>query len=175
MRRAAVAIVLAAASAPACAAFFQIAEQSAAGMGNAFAGGAAIAEDASTVWYNPAGMTRLNGPQFIVGGSYIRPSFSADVKSASSAIGPIGGGGGDAGASAFVPNLYAAFPVSSRFVLGAAVNAPYGLVTDYPSTWAGRYYSLRSDIKTVNINPAAAYKVSDAFSMGVGANYQRLE
>src|SRR5215467_7333025 len=127
MRRAVVAMALAAASAPAWAAFFQIAEQSASGMGNAFAGGAAIAEDASTVWYNPAGMTRLNGPQFIVGGSYIRPSFSADVRSASSAIGPIGGGGGDAGASAFVPNLYAAFPVSSRFALGAALNAPYGL------------------------------------------------
>src|SRR5215467_14489739 len=125
MRRPVVAIALAVASAPASAAFFQIAEQSASGMGNAFAGGAAIAEDASTVWYNPAGMTRLRRTEIVAGGAYIRPSFSADVKSASSAIGNIGGGGGDAGASAFVPDLYAAFPVSSRFALGAALNAPY--------------------------------------------------
>src|SRR5262245_47985099 len=175
LQRSALAAAIAGISAPASAAFFALAEQSASGLGNAFAGGAAIAEDASTVWYNPAGMTRLAGPQFILGGSYIRPSFSADVKSASSAIGPIGGGGGDAGASAFVPNLYATLPVSSRFVLGAAINAPYGLVTDYPSTWAGRYYALRSDIKTVNANLAAAFKLNDALSVGARANYQHLE
>ncbi|HZE59219.1 MAG TPA: outer membrane protein transport protein, partial [Burkholderiales bacterium] len=151
MRRQFLVALLAAVSAPASAAFFQIAEQSASGIGNAFAGGAAIAEDASTVWYNPAGMTRFTGPQFVVGGSYILPSFTADVKSASSAIGPIGGGGGEAGAPAFVPNLYAVVPISKRFTLGAGVNAPFGLVTDYPDTWAGRYYALRSDIKTVNV------------------------
>src|SRR6266850_372957 len=107
---------LAAVSAPASAAFFQIAEQSASGIGNAFAGGAAIAEDASTVWYNPAGMTRFAGPQFVVGGSYIRPSFNANVLSASTVVGaPISGGGGEGGAQAFVPNLYATYPVTSRF------------------------------------------------------------
>src|SRR5262245_61729713 len=175
MRRRVVAMVLAAASAPASAAFFQIAEQSASGIGNAFAGGAAIAEDASTVWYNPAGMTRLDRPQLVVGGSYIRPTFTANVLSASSAIGPIAGGGGDGGVPAFVPNLYATFPVSARFAVGAAINAPFGLVTDYPNGWAGRYYTLRSDIKTVNINLAAAFKINDAFSVGLGANHQRLD
>jgi long-chain fatty acid transport protein len=176
MRRPLLVLALAAASTPASAAFFQIAEQSASGMGNAFAGGAAVAEDASTVWYNPAGMTRLDRPQFVVGGSYIRPTFTANVLSASTVIGaPIGGGGGDGGAAAFVPNLYATYPVTPRFSLGAAVNAPFGLVTDYPNSWAGRYYTLRSDIKTVNINLAAAFKVHDAFSVGVGANHQTLD
>ena len=170
------AFALASVSAPAWAAFFQIAEQSASGIGNAFAGGAAIAEDASTVWYNPAGMTRLAGPQFIVGGSYIRPSFTANVLSASTVIGaPIGGGGGDAGVDAFVPNLYATYPISRRFTLGAGVNAPFGLVTDYNDTWAGRYHALRSDIKTVNINLAAAFKFNDALSVGLGANHQNLQ
>jgi long-chain fatty acid transport protein len=174
--RRAVATALAVASLPASAAFFQIAEQSASGIGNAFAGGAAVAEDASTVWYNPAGMTRLTGPQFVVGGSYIRPRFSADVKSASTALGfPIGGGGGQAGEDAFVPNLYAVYPVSRRLALGAAVNAPFGLVTDYPDTWAGRYHALRSDIKTVNIELAGAFKLNDAFSMGLGVNHQNLD
>jgi long-chain fatty acid transport protein len=168
---------LAAVSVPASAAFFQIAEQSASGIGNAFAGGAAVAEDASTVWYNPAGMTRLDRAQLVVGGSYIRPSFTANVLSASTVGGtaPIGGGGGDAGVNAFVPNLYATYSVSRRFTLGAAVNAPFGLVTAYDNSWAGRYYALRSDIKTVNINLAAAFKVHDALSVGLGANHQNLQ
>ena len=46
---------------------FGIAEQSALGIGNAFAGGAASAEDASTVWFNPAGMTRIKGNQLVLG------------------------------------------------------------------------------------------------------------
>jgi long-chain fatty acid transport protein len=168
--------MLAASSAPASAAFFQIAEQSASGLGNAFAGGSAIAEDASTVWYNPAGMTRLAGPQLIVGGSYIRPSFAVNVLSASTVTGAaIGGGGGDAGSDAFVPNLYATYPLTSRFSIGAAINAPYGLVTTYPDGWAGRYYALRSDIKTVNFNFAAAYKVHEAVSLGVGVNHQNID
>jgi long-chain fatty acid transport protein len=168
-------MVLAAASAPASAAFFQIAEQSASGMGNAFAGGAAIAEDASTVWYNPAGMTRLGGPQLILGGSYIRPSFDANVLSASNVFGsPIAGGGGDAGKNAFVPTLYATYPVSRRFAVGTAVNAPFGLVTDYDSSWAGRYHALRSDIKTINVNLAGAFKFNDALSVGLGVSHQNL-
>ena len=167
---------LAVASAPASAAFFQIAEQSASGIGNAFAGGAAVAEDASTVWYNPAGMTRLAGPQLVVGGSYIRPSFNANVLSASTVAGaPISGGSGDAGLNAFVPNLYATYPVSRRLAIGAAVNAPFGLATGYEDTWAGRYYALRSDIKAVNVNLAAAFKLHDAFSVGLGVNHQNLD
>lgn len=174
--RSALLVALAAVSAPASAAFFQIAEQSAAGMGNAFAGGAAIAEDASTVWYNPAGITRLTGPQLILGGSYLHPSFTANVLSASNVIGtPIGGGGGDAGANAFVPNLYATYPLTNRLSVGAAVNAPFGLVTTYPDTWAGRYYALRSDIKTVNINLAAAFKLDNTISLGLGVNHQNID
>src|SRR5689334_17050308 len=145
MRRPILVAVLAAVSTPASAAFFQIAEQSASGIGNAFAGGAALAEDASVVWYNPAGMTRLKDPQIIGGGSYLVPSFKATVNSASTALGfPIGGGGGEAGQAALVPSLYATYPVSSRFALGAGINAPFGLATNYPDSWAGRYYALRS-------------------------------
>src|SRR5260221_3463013 len=168
--------VLAALSAPASAAFYQIAEQSASGIGNAFAGGAESAEDASVVWYNPAGMPRLQPPQVLAGGSYLVPSFKANVNSAGTVLGaPIGGGGGQAGETALVPDLYAVFPVSTRFALGAGVNAPFGLATDYPDTWAGRYYALRSDIKTVNLNLGGAYKVHDLLSAGLGVNYQHLD
>src|SRR5258706_3120419 len=85
--RSALLVALAAVSLPASAAFFQIAENSASGIGNAFAGGAAAAEDASTVWYNPAGMTRLKGPQFVFAGHFIDPSFKATINSASAITG----------------------------------------------------------------------------------------
>src|SRR5713101_1242623 len=159
LRRSALFLAVAGISAPASASFFQIAENSASGIGNAFAGGAASAEDASTVWYNPAGMTRLNGPQFAISGHFINPSFKANVISASSVSVPpllpsfpISGSGGEAGESAFVPNLYYTRPITSDFSIGAGINAPLGLATQYESTWAGRYHALRSDIKTVNVN-----------------------
>src|SRR5712691_11589087 len=83
LRRSALFLAVAGISAPAPAAFFQLVENSASGIGNAFAGGAAVAEDASTVWFNPAGMTRLNGPQFVAAGHYIHPIIKANVISAS--------------------------------------------------------------------------------------------
>jgi long-chain fatty acid transport protein len=161
---------------PASAAYFQLAENNASGLGNAFAGGAAIAEDASTVWYNPAGMTRLDGQQFVFAGHYINPSLKATVNSATAITGsPISGGGGDAGQSAVVPNIYYTRPITSDFSIGAGINAPFGLVTEYDSTWAGRYHAIRSDIKTVNVNLAGAYKLDSTFSVGAGINYQRLD
>jgi len=176
LRQSALAAAIAGISAPASAAFFQIAENNASGIGNAYAGGAAIAEDASTVWYNPAGMTRFKSPQFVIAGHFINPSFTANVNSASAITGsPIGGGGGEAGESALVPNLYYTHPITSSFSLGAGINAPFGLATEYDSTWAGRYHAVRSDIKTVNVNFAGAYKFNEVLSGGVGVNYQKLD
>ena len=176
LRRSALVVAIAGISAPASAAFFQIAENSASGIGNAFAGGAAAAEDASTVWYNPAAMTRFKRPEFVFAGHFIDPSFKATVNSASAVTTvPISGGGGEAGQSAAVPNIYYTQPLGSSFSVGAGLNAPFGLATEYNSTWAGRYHALRSDIKTVNLNLAGAYKISDTLSAGAGVNYQMLD
>ena len=168
------------ASGGAHAAFFQLAENSPAGLGNAFAGGAAIAEDASTVWYNPAGLTRLNGSQMVVGGHFIVPSlkFSKTSANRATAIGGgaiSGGDGGDAGESALVPNFYYARRIDDRLSVGLGLNAPFGLATDYDDDWVGRYHANRSEIMTINVNPALAYKVTDQFSVGAGLNYQKLD
>ena len=176
LRRSALVVAIAGISGPASAAFFQIAENSPSGLGNAFAGGAAAAEDASTVWYNPAGMTRLKSQQFVIGGHFIDPSFKATINSASAVSGqPISGGGGDAGQSAVIPNFYYALPLSNDFSLGMGVNAPFGLKTEYDTTWAGRYHALTSDIKTINFNLAGAYKINETLSAGAGINYQTLK
>lgn len=167
-------------SANANAAFFQLAENSPAGLGNAFSGGAAVAEDASTVWYNPAGMTRLKGTQAVFGAHYIKPTtkFSKDSANRAALIGGgavSGGEGGNAGENAVVPNFFVAVPISDQLSFGLGINAPYGLATDYEDDWVGRYHANRSEIKTVNVNPALAYKASDAVSVGVGLSYQKME
>lgn len=167
-------------SANASAAFFQLAENSPAGLGSAFSGGAALAEDASTVWYNPAGMTRLSGSQIVAGIHYIMPStkFSKTSATRSATLGGTtisGGEGGNAGEDALVPNFFFSNRINDRIVIGVGINAPYGLATDYEDDWVGRYHADRSEIKTVNINPAVAFKVNDEWSLGVGLNYQKLE
>jgi len=177
LQKSALAAAIAGISAPASAAFFALAEQSASGMGTAFAGGAAIAEDASTVWYNPAGMTRLDRPQLVVAGHYIDLNIKTNVISASSVQGiPIGGGAGKSpGESAFVPNFYYTHPITKEFSVGAGVNAPFGLATEYDSTWAGRYHAIKSEIKAINYNVSGAYKFNDALSGGVGVDYQHFK
>jgi long-chain fatty acid transport protein len=159
------------------AAFFQLAENSPAGLGNAFAGGAAIAEDASTVWYNPAGLTRLPGRQLVVGGHYIAPSMKFSKTGATTALGSTitGGDGGDTGVSAFIPNMYYAHQIDNRMTFGIGINVPFGLATDYEDNWVGRYYANRSEIKTVNINPSLGYRLDDQWSIGGGLSYQTIE
>ncbi|OGI40886.1 MAG: hypothetical protein A2140_00480 [Candidatus Muproteobacteria bacterium RBG_16_62_13] len=159
------------------AAFFALAENSPAGLGNAFAGGGAIAEDASTVWYNPAGMTRLPGSQMVVGLYAVRPSAKFEKTSATTVLGATttGSNGGDYGESAFIPNFYYSRALSDRTWFGIGVNAPFGMATQYDDGWVGRYHALRSEIKTVNINPSVAYKVSDKVSVGAGISIQVID
>src|SRR5438094_7114317 len=94
---------------------FALAEQSAMGLGNAFAGAAAVAEDANTVWFNPAGLARLNFPQVEGAVHVIIPSTKFQNASSQPALlQPLGGTGGNAGSTAFVPNLYAAMVITDR-------------------------------------------------------------
>jgi len=161
------------------AAFFQLAENSPAAIGSANAGGAALADDASTVWFNPAGLTRLSGTQAIVGAHLIGPSLKFNKTSAN--LSPTlgggsisGGNGGDAGEGVLLPNFYYAHRFNDRMVFGLGINVPFGLATDYEDNWVGRYHADRSEIETVNINPAFGYALSDSLSLGAGVNYQKL-
>lgn len=154
---------------------FALQEQSGSGLGNAFAGGAAAAEDASTVFTNPAGMARLTGMQAVVGGSLICPSAKfSDGGSQAAALQPLGGSGGDAGSCAGVPALYFALPLNRQWSFGMGVNAPFGLKTEYDSDWIGRFQAVKSEVKTINVNPAASYRINDTVTIGAGANWQRI-
>jgi len=152
------------------AAGFALIEQNASGIGNAYAGQAAAATDASTIFFNPAGMTYLPDQQVVMAGHLIKPQAEF---SGTSTIG--GGTGGDAGSLALVPNAYFAFRLTPDVHLGVGMNAPFGLKTEYDPTWAGRAQAIKSELKTINLNPAIAWKVNEALSLGAGLSLQYAE
>ncbi|NLD68275.1 MAG: transporter [Limnobacter sp.] len=152
---------------------FQLLEQNASGIGNAFAGSAAIADNASTIHFNPAGMTRLQPREFSVGLSLVRPSFK--FRDGGSQSGVLSGGTGDAGGWAALPNAYLSWALNRNIVLGIGLGAPFGLSTDYDDGWVGAAQSIEFDIKTYNINPSVAWRVNDRLSLGFGLNWQRMD
>lgn len=155
---------------------FALAEQNVMGLGNAFAGSGATAEDANTVWFNPAGLGRLSLTQFEVAVHLVRPSAEFHDKASQAALRqPLGGTGGDAGDLAAVPNFYANLALSPTWRVGIGINVPFGLKTEYENGWLGRYQALKSEIETVNINPAVAWRATDNFWLGAGVNYQRFK
>lgn len=170
VRQLSVALTLAGCGSLAHAAGFALIEQNASGLGNAYAGAAAVAADASTIFFNPAGMTRLPDRQVVAAGHLIKPKAEF---SGTSTIG--GGDGGDAGDLALVPNAYYAFRLTPDVHIGVGLNAPFGLATEYDSTWAGRTQAIKSEVKTVNLNPSLAWKVNDAVSLGAGVSMQYAE
>ena len=164
------------------AAGFALIEQNASGMGNAYAGGSAIAEDASTIYFNPAGMTYIDGTQAVGALHLINPnaefnnkgSVAGDLPGPAPAR-PFGGEGPNAGNLAFVPNLYFMTEINPNVKVGVGINAPFGLKTEYDNKWIGRFQADESEVKTININPSIAFKVNDQLSLGFGVSAMRAE
>ena len=149
---------------------FQLIENSASGQGNAFAGAAAIAKDASTVWFNPAGMTKLKNKQLSVVGHLIIPESSFTNENSTDGSGnPLSGADDDGGSDAFVGNFYWVTDLGkAKFGLG--VNTPFGLGTEYNDNWVGRYHGVETTLSTININPSIAREVNNKLSIGGGFN-----
>lgn len=169
------ALMLVAFSGVASASGFQLLEQNASGIGNAFAGSAAVSENASTIYFNPAGMTQLQDLEVSGGLSVVRPSFNFQNNGSSVDTLGTAGNGGDAGGWAFLPNGYASWALTKDVYVGIGFGAPFGLKTEYDDRWIGAAQSVKFDLKTYNINPSIAYRVNDKVSLGAGLNWQRVE
>ncbi len=155
---------------------FALQENSGSGLGNAFAGGAAAAEDASGMWSNAAALSKRGSMEAAAALHLITPSIKfRDDGSAAAFNQPLGGTGGDAGSLNIVPNMYIAVPINRQWTFGLGVNAPFGLVTEYDGNWIGRYQGVKSEVKTINVNPAISFKVNDMISVGFGVNWQRID
>ncbi len=177
-RRIAVAVAAACALAAGQAhgAAFGLQENSGSGLGNAFAAGAAGTEDASSMWANPASLAKRTSMEAAAAVHFITPSMKFQNSASQAAFNqPLGGTGGDAGSLNIVPNMYIAVPINKQWVFGLGLNAPFGLVTEYDDSWLGRYQAVKSDIKTMNVNPAISFKPTDNIAIGVGANWQKID
>ena len=132
-------------------------------LGTAAAGRAAMASDASTAGADPAGMTRLDRSQVLVGfqGLYTDIHFDTD------ASGFGGGDGGNAGGSP-MGSLHYVHHLTPDWKLGISVGSYFGLGVDYGENWSGRYYMQEAKLTTFGVNPGVGYQVSDWLSVGAG-------
>lgn len=154
------------------AAGFALIENNASGQGNAYAGAAAVAEDASTIWFNPAGMMSLEKDQIVIVGHIILPdsSFSDGGSTGAAVLGspPLTGPDDDGGFNALVANFYYVTSLDEDMKFGFGMTTPFGLATRYNDNWVGRYHAIETDLKTINFNPSIAYKVNEDLSVGAG-------
>ena len=160
------------------AAGFAVQNQNGAGTGNAFAGAAAAAEDASTIYFNPAGMTLLPmGHSVSVAGTVLHRSldFNNTGSTQVAAPFPLNGEGGDAGGTSLVPAAYYAYAISERLRVGVGVSATFGNKTEYDQNFMGRFQGYHTDLKAINVNPSVAFKVNEQFSIGAGLSFVKLE
>ena len=155
---------------------YKINEQSAAGMGTAHAGRAAMAEDASVVFYNPAAMTELDRAQFTGGFTYIKAhgDFDGDATNAAGAIitgaddaDPYNDGGNYLG-EAFIPFFYYVQPINEKLSFGLGIFTPFGTNTDYDEGFVGGGFADETSLVSFEIQPSIAYKINDQFSIGGG-------
>ena len=159
------------------AAGFYIQEQSVKGLGSAFSGSTTSIDDASTLYFNPAGMTKLEGAQINAGVHLLIPH--SDLTDTGTTV-PFGAAvGTDDGGNPYdptpVPNLYAVTPLNIKgqeIWAGIGVTAPFGLGSDYGDTWFGRFDSTSTELKTINIQPSLAVKATDWLSIGGGIDIQ---
>ena len=164
---------------------FALYEQSVSSMGTAYANGSAGLDDASTLFFNPASMTRLEGKNasggvHIVhsdvefsGKGYYNPDNPAIQASGLAGPPPApvqGKKNDDVGLTAAVPHGAYSHQYNDRLWFGLSVNAPFGLKTEYSDNWVGRYNAIKSELFTVNINPAIAWKIDEHASVGFGFN-----
>lgn len=162
------------------AAGFFLQDQGIRGVGRAHAGDAAIADDASTIFFNPAGMTNLKHAEFDFGMNVIMPHTDVG-NSGTTAVTPASGGtvpvAGNDGGNPFSPtpvgHLYLAYPMrDSRTWVGFGLSSPFGLNDRYKPGWFGRYDSTKSVLKTIDIAPTVAYRLTDYLSVGAGLDVQ---
>jgi long-chain fatty acid transport protein len=136
-------------------------------VGLASAGYAARAQDASTLFKNPAGLSLLPGSQFQAGAqlTYGDVAFSPDASTTVS-----GGSGGNAIGALPAAGLYFSQQLSDRFAVGFGTFSYFGLVERYDDNWVGRYYMQKAALLGMTLMPAASFKATDWLSIGAGLN-----
>ena len=168
----ATATLLAAGSANAAA--FQLAEVSTSGLGRAYAGEAAIADNASVVATNPALMSLFKNNQFSVGGVYVDSKIRMSGPVTVNALGrtvAVGSANHDSVVpGSLIPNMYFVAPINDKFAIGTGMNVNFGLKSEYESTYNAGVFGGTTDLSAINLNLSGSYRVTQGLSAGVGLN-----
>lgn len=146
-------------------------EQSASGFGTAYAGRSSAALDASTVYGNPAGLSRIKRNE--VSGGFAMVDVKDRISDAHSDAS--GTNNGNSVPLTAIPFGYLSMPIDERFTFGLGVYVPYGLVNDYESSFQGRYHGSYSKVQVKTLQPTMAYRINDHVSVGVGVTVNRIE
>lgn len=164
---------------------FQLFEQNAVNMGDFGAGGAAIAEDASTAFFNPAGLTRICHQQLVLSADTIitdqkfsgvnvwrgnnnplvPPTFA--YREAADNV--------QGGSANIVPAINYAAPITDRIVFGFTVGVPFGLKTNYAQTSALRYSGTESKLSVLDLSPSLGVQITKPLSIGAGLDIARID
>lgn len=158
---------------------FSLNEQSASAMGTANAGAAANPENATTVLFNPAGMSQLSGTNISFGAAVL--DIDAEAKSgtvsATDTLGrPVrGSAGGDIADPAVLPNIYLTHEINDSIDVGFGIHAPYGLGADYDDDFVGRYFADETELTVIAFSPAVSVSNGQGLSMGAGINIMYAE
>lgn len=166
-----IAASLAVVSADSFAAAFQLAEQNVSGLGRAYAGEAAVADDASVVARNPALMSLFKDKQISVAGIAVIPDVSLKGESAAYGLDESSIDDDSIAPSAFIPAGYFTMPLNDKVSLGFGAFSNFGLSTEFNDDYAAGSIAGETEIVTVNMNASASYKINEQFSLGLGLNY----
>ncbi|MFH0257139.1 outer membrane protein transport protein [Vibrio rumoiensis] len=151
------------------AAGFQIAAQSATGVGRAYAGDGIIADNASVMAINPAAMALFDKTSFTMGATAIKPKISVSDGNYQSSIngnsGPVSYD--DAGNLAVAPNMFLIVPIDDKWAVGAGLYSNFGTASEFDSSFPGEYGGT-SSIISAELALAASYRVNDQWSFGAG-------
>ncbi|NWA03475.1 OmpP1/FadL family transporter [Pseudomonas gingeri] len=154
---------------------FALDEESVSAMGTGDAGRSSSADDASTVYGNPAGMSRLKRNEVSLGVTYI--DAKSDIKNASStslgADNP-GTNKGDMVPGIAIPMGYLVTPIDEHWAFGLGIYAPFGLVTDYEHSFQGNGFGNKSKVQVVTIQPTVSYAFNDVVSVGFGPTFNKI-
>lgn len=167
------AVALATLSTGAMGAGFQLAEHSASGLGRAFAGEGAVADNAAVIARNPAAMALFKTVSISGGLSYVDPNINIEgTNTFMTANGPqtVEANADDVAPTAIIPNAYVIVPLNDQWAFGLALNSHFGLKTDYPTDFAASEAAGVADIATYNINPQVSYRVNDMLTLGAGVS-----
>lgn len=148
---------------------FQLAEVSTSGLGLAYAGNAAVAENASVVANNPALMTQFKSTAITAGGVYVdaHVNVKGNVKGK---MGSVDASHRNVIPNAVVPNMYIVTPVSDKFALGGGLNVNYGMKSQYNDQFNAGVYGGSTELTALNFNLSGAYDLGYGFSAGLGLN-----